>query len=122
MPSFEAGQRPCPTGGFQGGFGPISGGFGRGQNGAPGEAQRSGFAGERRSSGTSEFSPLRGGNEGCGACDDDKQEKALALLWRLGGHFRPQCRRFQGLELALFRPTRFGIGAVFSQKPPESTL
>lgn len=50
-------------------------------------------------------SPLRGGNEGCGACDDDKQEKALALLWRLGGHFRPQCGRFQGLELALFRPT-----------------
>ena len=23
----------------------------------------------------SEFSPLRGGNEGCGACDDDKQDK-----------------------------------------------
>ena len=50
----------------------------------------------------SEFSPLRGGNEGCGACDDEEQEKALALLWRLGGHFRPQCGRFQGLELALF--------------------
>ena len=46
-----------------------------GQHGAPGEAQRSGFAGERRSSGMSEFSPLRGGNEGCGACDDDKQDK-----------------------------------------------
>ena len=70
----------------------------------------------------SEFSPLWGGNEGYGACDDDKQEKALALLWRLGGHFRPQCGRFPGLELALFRPTRFEIGAVFSQKPPESTL
>ena len=165
MPSLGAGQSPCPTGGFQGGFGPISGDFGRGQNGAPGEAQRlrsrwrlccltdaayslrvSGFAGERRSSGMSEFSPLRGGNEGegellrrskrsrpgaygaCddeerggnegegellrrskrsrpgayGACDDEEQEKALALLWRLGGHFRPQCGRFQGLELALF--------------------
>ena len=70
----------------------------------------------------SEFSPLRGGNEGCGACDDEEQEKALALLWRLGGHFRPQCGRFQGLGLALFRPTQFEIGAVFSQKPPESTL
>ena len=23
----------------------------------------------------SEFSPLRGGDEGCGACDDDKQDK-----------------------------------------------
>ena len=53
----------------------------------------------------SEFSPLRGGNEGCGACDDEEQEKALALLWRLGGHFRPQCGRFPGTELALFRPT-----------------
>ena len=53
----------------------------------------------------SEFSPLWGGNKGCGACDDEEQEKALALLWRLGGHFRPQCGRFQGLELALFRPT-----------------
>ena len=60
----------------------------------------------------SEFSPLRDGNEGYGACDDEErdgnegygacddeeQEKALALLLRLGGHFRPQCRRFQGLE------------------------
>ena len=76
----------------------------------------------------SEFSPLRGGNEGegellrrskrsrpgaYGACNDEEQEKALALLLRLGGHFRPQCGRFQGLELALFRPTRFEIGAVF---------
>ena len=33
---------------------------------------------------------------------DEEQEKALALLLRLGGHFRPQCGRFQGLELALF--------------------
>ena len=70
----------------------------------------------------SEFSPLRGGNEGYGACDDEEQEKALALFWRQGGHFRPQCGRFQGLELALFRPTRFEIGAVFSQKPPEPPL
>ena len=30
------------------------------------------------------------------------QEKALALLLRLGGHFRPQCGRFRELELALF--------------------
>lgn len=50
----------------------------------------------------SEFSPLWGGNEGCGACDDDKQEKALALFWRPDSHNRPQCERFQGLELALF--------------------
>ena len=33
---------------------------------------------------------------------DEEQEKALALLLRLGGHFRPQCGRFRELELALF--------------------
>ena len=37
----------------------------------------------------------------------------MALLLRLGGHNRPQCGRFPGLKLALFRPTRFEIGAVF---------
>ena len=51
-----------------------------------------------------------------------KQEKALALSVRLGDHNHPQCGRFQGLELALFRLTRFEIGAVLSQKPPELSL
>ena len=50
----------------------------------------------------SEFSPLWGGNEGYRACDDEEQEKALALLLRLGGHFRPQCGRFPGTGLTLF--------------------
>ena len=31
-----------------------------------------------------------------------KQEKALALLWRLGGHFRPQCGQLRGFEMAFF--------------------
>lgn len=44
----------------------------------------------------SEFSPLWGGNEGYGVCDDEEQEKALALLWRPGIHFRPQCGQFPG--------------------------
>ena len=39
---------------------------------------------------------LLGGNEGYEASDDDKQEKALALLWRPGSHFRPQCGWFSG--------------------------
>ena len=47
-------------------------------------------------------SPLRDGNEGYGACDDEEQEKALALLLRLGGHFRPQCGRFPGTEADAF--------------------
>ena len=43
----------------------------------------------------SEFSPIGGGNEGYGAGDDVKQEKALALSVRQGSHNRPQCGRFQ---------------------------
>lgn len=39
--------------------------------GAPGKTQHSGFAGERRSSGMSEFSPILGGNEGYGTGDDE---------------------------------------------------
>lgn len=40
------------------------------QNGAPGETQRSGFVGARRSGEVSKFSPLVGGNEGYEARDD----------------------------------------------------
>ena len=43
----------------------------------------------------SEFSPIWGGNEGYGAGDDVKQEKALALSVRQGSHNHPQCGRFQ---------------------------
>ena len=43
----------------------------------------------------SEFSPVLGGNEGYGAGDNVKQEKALALSVRQGDHNRPQCGRFQ---------------------------
>ena len=66
------------------------------------------------------FGPISGQALGRRPRRDEEQEKALALLWRLGGHFRPQCGRFQGAKLALFRPTQFEIDAVFSQKPPES--
>ena len=31
----------------------------------------------------SEFSPLWGGNEGYGACDDDKRDKGRGRRWRL---------------------------------------
>ena len=55
----------------------------------------------------SEFSPLWGGNEGYGACDDDKQEKALALLWRLGG--------FRERGLTLFWVAKIAIDAVLGK-------
>ena len=50
----------------------------------------------------SEFSPIRGGNEGCEACDDDKQEKEPALLLRRFTHNCPQCGQLRGFERALF--------------------
>ena len=90
--------------------------------GPPAKPSGAGSLGRGGAAESASFHPCGGGNEAYGACDDEEQEKALALLLRLGGHFRPQCGRFQGLELALFRPTRFEIGAVFSQKPPESPL
>ena len=52
----------------------------------------------------SKFSPLRGGNEEYGDCDDEEQEKALALLWRPGSHFRPR--------LTLFSEKQANIPAV----------
>ena len=52
----------------------------------------------------SEFSPLWGGNEGDEACDDEEQEKALALLWCPGG--------FRGRGLTLFRNAQIMIDAV----------
>ena len=60
----------------------------------------------------SEFSPLWGGNEGYGVCDDEEQEKALALLCpravttaRSAGGFRGwswRCSDQPDLRLALF--------------------
>mgnify|MGYP001046984511 CR=1 FL=1 len=55
------------------------------EKGAPGETQRSGFAGERRNSGMSEFSPL-GENEGYEAYDDDEAPAAFRQRTRLSQH------------------------------------
>ena len=77
VPSFGAGQSPCPTWGFQGGFGPISGqASGRGPRG------------------------------------DEEQEKTLALLCARAVTSARSAGGFGDLELALFRPVGFGIGAV----------
>ena len=53
--------------------------------GAPGETQRNGFAGERRSSGASELSRLRG-SEGYGACDDDEAPDTFRQRTLLSQH------------------------------------
>ena len=60
----------------------------------------------------SEFSPLWGGNEGYVACDDEEQEKALALLCARAVTSARSAGDFGDLELALFRPAGFGIDAV----------
>ena len=60
----------------------------------------------------SEFSPLRDGNEGYGACDDEEQEKTMALLCARAVTSTRSAGGFKDLELALFRPIGFEIGAV----------
>ena len=70
----------------------------------------------------SEFSPLRVENEGYGACDDEEQEKALALLLRLGSHFRPQCGRFRGFSIGAVPANMLCDWRCSCEKPPESPL
>lgn len=82
MPSFGAGQSPCPTWGFQGGFGPISG----------------------KASGR--------GPQGDEEQGDEEQEKPLALFRRRAVTSARSAGGFRDLELALFRLIRFEIGAV----------
>ena len=55
------------------------------EKGAPGETQRSGFVGERRSNGMSELSPS-GGSEGYGVCDDEDAPAAFRQRTRLSQH------------------------------------
>ena len=60
----------------------------------------------------SEFSPLRGGNEGCGACDDEEQEKALALLCAQAVTSARSAGGFRGQRLTLFQNVQTAIDAV----------
>ena len=91
VPRWREGQGPAPPGGSPRIWAAVSP-----PSGAPGEAQRSGFAGERRSSGMSEFSPLWGGNEGYGACDDDKRDKGRGRRCHLRRSLRPTVRVVTG--------------------------
>ena len=69
VPRLREGQSPCPSRRVSGQCGPVVGGVA-----------------------VQGFRPFWSGTEG----RKGKQEKALALFWRLGGHFRPQCGRFPG--------------------------
>ena len=98
MPLFWGRAESLPHLGFQGGFGPL---FTAVEEAYPGNLPPHNWFTE-------------------------DERKSRRKPWRFYGAWavtsRPQCGRFQGLELALFRLTRFEIGAVFSQKPPESPL
>ena len=62
------------------------------QTGAPGETQRSGFAGERRKHGASELS-TSGGSEGCEVASDEGEGKHRVRLYTgrsFGALPRPQ--------------------------------
>ena len=89
-PSLRAGQSPYPTWGFQGGFGPISG-------------KVSGWR-------------PRGTKSGGRRAGDEEQEKPLALLCARAVTSARSAGGFGDLELALFRPAGFGIGAVLDIK------
>ena len=78
----------------------------------------------------SEFSPLWGGNEGegellrrskrsrpgaYGACDDEEQEKALALLCARAVTSARSAGGFRGRGLTLFRVAKTAIDAIFGK-------
>ena len=69
---------------------------------------------EQRSEPSSAFSGRR---EGYGACFDDKQEKALPLFQRPGGHICPQCGQNGDSPLTLFRCGETGIDADSRKSP-----
>ena len=58
-----------------------------------------------------------GPKEGYGACFDDKQEKALPLFQRPGGHICPQCGQNGDSPLTLFRCGETGIDADSRKSP-----
>ena len=62
------------------------------------------------------FGPF-GPKEGYGACFDDKQEKALPLFLRPGGHICPQCGQNGDSPLTLFRCGENGIDADSRKSP-----
>ncbi len=68
----------------------------------------------------SDFSPYRGGNEGYGACDDAKQEKAPALF--CAGAVTPSrsAGRFQARRQTLFHGLGSGNNACLAKRAKKS--
>ena len=72
----RAGEGPVPPGGLEGELGRF-GGLCGGQNGAPAEAQRKRVRWGEEEQWNERVFALWGGNEGYGACDDERQDKGL---------------------------------------------
>ena len=75
----------------------------RGRNRAPAEAQRSGFGGRRRRSGTSDFSPFWAEMSNVELATTPSRRKSCRFFGRQDGHISPQCGLFRGRGAALFR-------------------
>ena len=75
------------------------------------EARRSGFGGKRRSSGVSNLRPFWAEGRDAEPAPTSKQEKALPLFRRPGGHICPQCGQNGDSPLTLFRRREIGIDA-----------
>ena len=122
-PLWGQGRVPAQPGAFKVDLARFRARLQDGENGAPGETQRSGFAGERRSSGMSEFSPLWGGNEGYGAYDEEEQDKGKASsATPLAGHNCPQCGQFQEFLWALEMGSKSESKQSFAVVIPQCLL
>ena len=94
VPSCGEGQHPCPSRRFRASLGPL-------------------FRQCRDCLFPSPWTLSEGRKE--------QQEKTLALLWRLGGHFRPQCGQLRGRRLTLFRRERDLIDADFWKRTGKAS-
>ena len=76
VPDCSVEEAPAPPGGFRANLGHFRGLCG-GQNGAPAEAQRKRVRWGEEEQWNERVFALWGGNEGYGACDDERQDKGL---------------------------------------------
>ena len=112
MPSLGAGQSPCPAWAFRTDLGRC-GERKWGPRRSPAQRVRWGEEEQRNE----RVFALLGGNEGYGACDDDKQEKALTLLCVRAGTTSRSAGGFRGSGLTLFPCSKGDLDADIGKKP-----
>ena len=70
----------------------------------------------------SEFSPIRGGNEGCGACDDESRIKAWVASVPCLEYNCPQCGQLRGFWVYQKWGQKQAAGFTFVVTIPELLL